>query len=250
MTISVAIATYNEENNIKRCLEAIIGWANEIVIYDGSSTDDTVKIIKTFKNIKVISGPNHPIFHLNKQAAIDACTSDWILQLDADEVVTPELAQEIKENIQNTSHNGFWLKRKNYFLGTFLTKGGTYPDPTLRLYRRGQGRLPCRDVHEQATVNGSTSTLQNDLLHYDSPTFSRFILRNDHYSSILATQIKKPNFFVYFIFKPAVTFLSLYLRHRGYIDGFPGFVFAFYSALRFPSTYIKYWENHYAKSCH
>ncbi len=250
MTISVAIATYNEEANIQRCLKAVSDWVNDIVIYDGQSSDNTVKVARTFKKVQIISGPNHQIFHINKQAAIDACKSDWILQLDADEVVTPQLATEIQQIIQNTPHNGFWLKRKNYFLGTFLTKGGTYPDSTLRLYRRGKGALPCHDVHEQAIVDGSTSSLQNDLLHYDSPTFSRFIFRNDHYSSILATQITNPNFVSYFFLKPCLTFFSIFLRHRGYIDGFPGFVFAFYSALRFPSAYVKYWENHYAKNRH
>lgn len=248
MTISIAIATYNEEANIKRCLDAVHPWVDQIVIYDAQSIDQTVAIAKKFSKVKIISGPNHPIFHLNKQKAIDACTGDWILQLDADEVVTPELAKEIQAVIKNTTHHGFWLKRRNYFLGKFLTKGGVYPDPTLRLYRRGQGQLPCLDVHEQAIVNGSTATLTHDLLHYADPTFSRFILRNDRYSSLLANQIKNPKFLTYFIFKPILTFLSLYLRHRGYIDGFPGFVFALYSALRFPSAYIKYWEAHHAKN--
>jgi len=250
MTISIAIATYNEENNIQPCLQAVHSWVDEIIVYDATSTDNTVKIAKKFEKVKIISGPNHQIFHLNKQKAIDACTNDWILQLDADEVVTPKLASEIQTTIKNTNHNGFWLKRKNYFLGQFLTKGGVYPDPTLRLYRRGQGKLPCHDVHEQAVVNGSTATLQHDLLHYADPTFSRFILRNDRYSSILATQITNPHFFNYFVVKPLFTFISIYFRHRGYVDGFPGFVFALYSGLRFPSAYIKYWELHHAKNRH
>lgn len=250
MTISIAIATFNEQENIKRCLEAVHDWVDEIVIVDGKSTDNTVSIAKKFKKVKIISTTNKPVFHINKQMAIDACQSDWVLQLDADEVVTLLLAQEIQNTIKNTRYNGFWIKRQNYFLGKFLTKGGAYPDPTLRLYQRGQGRLPCHDVHEQAIVKGPTSTLQNNLLHFADPNFNRFLLRNNRYSTLLASQIKNPNFFSYFFLKPLITFFSLYLRHRGYVDGFPGFVFAFYSALRFPSAYVKYWEINYAKNRH
>ena len=247
-TISVAIATYNEETNIKQCLNTVIDWVDEVVIYDGQSTDKTVSLAKKFPKVKIISGPNHQIFHINKQVAIDACTQDWILQLDADERVTPTLATEIQETITSTSHNGFWIKRKNYFLGKFLTKGGVYPDPTIRLYRKGKGRLPCLDVHEQAHIDGSIGWLKNHLLHYSDPTFDRFILRNNRYSIILASQIKNPKFFDYFLIKPIFTFISLYFRHLGLLDGFPGFVFAFYSALRFPAAYVKYWEITHAQN--
>lgn len=248
-SISVAIATYNEESNINRCLQAVIDWVDEIVIYDASSTDNTISLIKKFKSrkIKLLTGPNHLIFHHNKQSAINACTSDWILQLDADEIVDRPLSHEIRQTITNTKFDGFWIKRKNYFLGTFLTKGGVYPDPTIRLYRRGKGRLPCKDVHEQAEIDGQVAWLENDLLHFADPNFSRYIMRNDRYTTILATQIKNPTFIDYFFIKPIITFISIFFRHRGYVDGFPGFVFAFYSALRFQSAYIKYWEKQHAK---
>jgi len=249
-SLSVAIATHNEAENIKNCLDSIKKLADEIIIYDGQSTDQTVANAKKYKKVKIIFGPNHPLFHLNKQTAIDACTSDWILQLDADEVVTPDLAKEIKQIITNTKFDGFWIKRKNFFLGKFLTKGGVYPDPTLRLYRRGKGCLPCLDVHEQAAVDGPVGQLQNDLLHYADPTFERFLFRNNRYSTLLATQIQNPSFVDYFFLKPLVTFFSLYLRHRGYVDGFPGFIFAFYSALRFPAAYVKHWELIHAKNRH
>jgi len=248
-TLSVAIATYNEADNIGRCLDALLAWVDEIVIVDGQSTDDTVKIVKKYKNTKVISTSNKPMFHFNKQMAIDACTSDWILQLDADEVVIPELRDEIINTIKDSKYNGFWIKRKNYFLGKFLTKGGVYPDPTIRLYRRGFGHLPCKDVHEQAEVKGPTSTLNADLLHYADPTFSRYLLRNDRYTSLIASDLKKSgvktsclNFFNYFIIKPLYWFFLAYFRHKGFVDGFPGFVFAWYSSLRFPIAYIKLFE--------
>lgn len=248
-TLSLAIATYNEVDNIKRCLDAVSNWVNEIVVVDGHSTDDTVKLIKKYKNAKVISTDNKPMFHLNKQMAIDACTSDWILQLDADEIVTSALKNEILNTIKDTKYNGFWLKRKNYFLGRFLTKGGVYPDPTLRLYRRGFGYLPCKDVHEQAIVKGPVSTLNEDLLHYADPTFKRYLMRNDRYTSLLAQQLKDNqvkinllSFINYFTLKPLYWFCLAYFRHKAFVDGFPGFVFAWYSSLRFPLAYIKLFE--------
>lgn len=249
-TLSVAIATYNEETIIKRCLETVSEWVDEIVIVDGESTDNTVNMAKKFPKVKIISSPNKPNFHLNKQIAIDACKSDWILQLDADEVVTPELNVEITKIINNNpEENGFWINRRNYFLGKFLTKGGIYPDATIRLYRRGHGKLPCQNVHEQAEIIGKIGYLKSDLLHYSDPTFSRYLLRNDRYTSLIAAKLLKDhikinflNFLRYFIIKPIYWFFLAYIRHRGYIDGFPGFVFAWYSSLRFPIAYTKLFE--------
>jgi len=253
-TLSVAIAAYNEAENIDRCLKAVSPWVDEIVVYNPKSTDNTVAKIKKFPKAKIITGPNHLMFHINKQIAIDACTSDWILQLDADEVVTDDLRNEIIKTIVDTKFNGFWIKRQNYFLGKFLTKGGVYPDPTIRLYRRGFGKLPCKNVHEQAEVKGPVSTLNSDLLHYADPTFSRYLMRNDRYTSLLALDFKKDgvkisfvNFINYFIFKPIYWFFLSYFRHRAYVDGFQGFVFSWYSSLRFPIAYIKLFELNHEK---
>jgi glycosyltransferase involved in cell wall biosynthesis len=251
MKISIAIATYNEQENITRCLEAVDSFADEIIIVDGQSSDDTVSLATKFKKVKIISTTNKPIFHINKQMAIDACSSDWILQLDADEVVTPELQKEIISTIEsNPTENGFWINRQNYFLGKFLKKGGIYPDATIRLYRKGKGKLPCLDVHEQASIDGSVGHLTQDLLHFSDPNFSRYLLRSDRYTSLLASQllqegvtVTKINFIRYFIIKPISWFVLAYFRHRGYVDGFPGFVFAWYSALRFPIAYIKLYEK-------
>lgn len=252
-TISVAIATYNEENNIERCLKAVSDWVDEIVIADGDSQDKTIEIASKFKKVKIIKTTNKPIFHINKNIAIDACTSDWILQLDADEIVTPKLKEEIisylKKDINGIKENGFWIPRKNYFLGTFLKKGGQYPDPTIRFYKNGKGRLPCVDVHEQAKIEGEVGWLKNDLEHYADTSFSKYLLRHNRYTTLLAQELQqkgnKPsfiNFTNYYIFKPIWWFLMTYFRHKGFYDGFPGFVFSFYSALRFPITYTKFWE--------
>lgn len=249
-SLSVAIATFNEAANIDRCLKALTGWVDEIIIVDGQSTDNTIDLAKKYPQVKTISTTNKPFFHINKQIAIDKAKGDWILQLDADEVVSPKLKEEILSVIGDPqiSENGFWINRRNFFLDRFLTKGGQYPDATLRLYRRGFGRLPCRSVHEQAEVDGKVGHLQNDLLHYADPDFDRYLTRNNRYTSLMAQELaaaKLPlnaqTFLNYFLIKPITTFFSIYCRHRGFQDGFPGFIFAYYSAISFQSAYVKYY---------
>ncbi|MBI2596781.1 glycosyltransferase family 2 protein, partial [Candidatus Daviesbacteria bacterium] len=221
----------------------------EIIVVDGTSTDKTVEIAKKY-GAKVIVTENLPNFHINKQRAIDSATKDWILQLDADERVTPELAREIKEKIEN-SVNGYWVARKNWFLGRFLLKGGQYPDYTLRLYRKGKGHLPQVHVHEQAEVVGRVEYLKYALLHYPYRNFISYIIKWNRYNNLLTIQIKESlknrNFPVklayavgYLIIKPSHWFLTTYIRHKGFMDWWPGFVFSFFSSLRFPIAYFKY----------
>ncbi len=247
--ISIVLAVFNEEKNLKDCLDSVKDLAWEIVIVDGGSTDRTLEIARVF-GAKIIQTNNPPIFHINKNKAIDAARGDWILQLDADEIVSKDLAEEIKNATNSdTGINGYWIPRRNFFLGRFLTKGGQYPDYTLRLYRQGKGRLPAKDVHEQAEVVGKVGYLKNDLLHLRDKKFSEYILRYKRYTDLLATQLKNKGLkinlisFVNFIFiKPLFWFLKVYIRHKGFVDGFPGFVFAFFSSLRFPVSYLKLWK--------
>ncbi len=248
MNISVVLATHNEEANLAKCLESVRHLADEIVIADEDSTDKTIEIAKQFQ-ARVISAPHQQNFHITKNIAIDAAKGDWILQLDADEVVSEELAHEIKSAI-TYDFNGYWINRKNWFLTRFLTKGGQYPDPTLRLYRRGKGRLPAKDVHEQAVIDGEVGQLANDLLHYRDTSFEKYMEGFNRYSTFISSQMKTRNekinlfnAFRYLIIKPIVTFLKLYVRHRGYVDGKEGLIFAFYSGLIHGVAYIKYWQH-------
>lgn len=248
--ISVVLAVFNEEDYLEDCLLSVYDLAWEIVIVDGGSKDKTLDIAKKF-NARIIRTNNPPLFHINKNKAIDEARGDWILQLDADEVVTSELASEIRHKISSKRDiNGYWIPRKNFFLGKFLKKGGQYPDYTLRLYRNGKGRLPGKDVHEQAEVEGKIGYLENNLLHLRDKDFATYLERFNRYTDLLSIQIKDEragkNFFSfvnYIFIKPLLWFLKTYFRHRGYIDGFPGFVFAFFSSLRFPVSYIKYWSK-------
>ncbi len=136
--LSVVLAVFNEEKNLTSCLEAVKSIADEIVIVDGGSTDNTVKIAREFK-AKVIITSNPPIFHINKQKAIDQASKKWILQLDADEIITEELKKEIVKTINDPEniYSAFYIKRRNKLLGRFMKKTVMYPDPVIRFFKKG-----------------------------------------------------------------------------------------------------------------
>lgn len=280
--LSVVLATYNEEKNLVDCLSSVKDIASEIIIVDGSSQDKTVEIAKSF-GAKVIITSNPPIFHINKQKALDMAKEKWVLQLDADERVTKELSKEITKIInmseeeiekyestlldkslftrhqkllegrdgrignENSEYAAFFIPRLNYFLGRYLRYGGVYPDGVIRLVRKGKAHFPCKDVHEQIAVDGKVGWLQNPLLHKDSPTFERYIARNNRYTDLMAeefttTHLAKnvANAIRFLFVKPAWWFLLTFFRHKGFLDGWQGFVFCFYSARRFAIAYRKY----------
>lgn len=282
MKLSIALAVFNEEENIGKCLESVKNIADEIVVVDGSSTDRTGEIAKSF-GAKVIVTDNPPMFHINKMKAINAATGDWILQLDADERVSEKLAKEISDVIKMTEKEieeyeekipniklftrhqeildkregklggddkdfvAFFLPRANYFLGRYLMHGGVYPDGVIRLIKKGKAYLPCKDVHEQFVVDGKVGWLSNNLLHYDSPTFKKYIKRNNRYTSLMAGQFKERKLgktpitaLDYFFIKPIQWFLLTFFRHKGFLDSWQGFIFSFFSSLRFAVAYYKY----------
>ncbi|MCD8484638.1 glycosyltransferase family 2 protein [Candidatus Woesebacteria bacterium] len=250
--LSVVYATYNEEKNIARSLASIEDIADEIIVVDGSSPDSTREIAKEH-GARVIKTTNKPIFHINKQMAMDEAKYPWVLQMDADEVVDDTMKRHIREILAtedlSKSAAGYWLQRKNWFLNRFLTKGGQYPDPVIRFYQRGKARLPMKTVHEQMEVDGAVETLRGHLLHYNSPTFSDYLRKSNTYTSLtaqeLAEQGVEPSFgnaVLYMIWKPLWTFVQLYFRHKGILDGFAGFIFALFSGVHFLLAYIKLWE--------
>lgn len=277
-TISVVLATFNEEKNITACLNSVKDWVDEMIIVDESSTDNTRELAKKL-GAQVYKEPHEQIFHVTKNKAINKAKSDWILQLDADERITPEMKKEIIGILEGTyfgfdrwlsplkkslnrlvkifpepsplkeAASAYWLPRKNYFLGRYLYHTAQYPDPVIRLFQRGKAILPAKDVHEQMTVKGITGWLRSDLDHYATPEFSRYLMREDRYSSLSARFMKEQgikisisNTINYLFLKPLVTFFSLYIRHRGFLDGFPGFVFSLYSGLHHAFSYMKLWE--------
>lgn len=253
--ISVVLATHNEEKNIQKCLDSVEDFADEIIVVDGASADKTVSIAKQ-AGARVISTTNKPNFHINKQMAMNEAKGDLVLQLDADEEIDQELKAFIlrtAENLKNNSTGSVvaWnLKRKNYFLSKFLTKGGQYPDPVIRLYINGKARLPQENVHEQMSVDGEVSTAAGHLLHFPYPNFGSYMKKFNTYTSFeaerqagLKLQISTKNTFSYLLFKPIVTFFKLFFRHKGFVDGMAGFIFALMSALHHPFVYLKLKEK-------
>ncbi len=275
--LSVVLATRNEEENIGRCLTSVKDIADEIVIADEHSTDKTVEIAKSF-GAKVFLEPHHSIFHITKQKALDKATGNWILQLDADEVVTPELSKEIEEVLDNNYHTtsnklfsrhqklieerdgvigkrtgevvGYFIPRRNIFLGRPLIHAGVYPDGVIRLIKKGMAWFPQKSVHEQIQIDGEVGWLSGDLLHYDSPSLKRYLARLNRYTDLHATELEQKHvpknilyFMLYIVYKPLFTFFNLYFRHLGILDGVTGFLWAFFSATHFPIAYFKYWTN-------
>lgn len=252
--LSVVLAVHNEEKNLSKCLKSVVDFADEIIIVDGESTDKTVEIAKKFTS-HILTTSNKSNFHINKQMGIDAAKGELILQLDADEIVDETLARYIKHTHaaliegEKVPTAAWWINRKNLFLGRYLTKGGQYPDAVIRLFQKGKARLPQKDVHEQMEVDGPIATAQGHLIHNSNPTFADYMRKFNTYTSFTAeTLFKKgttPSFrlaLTYLCKLPVITFFRLYIRHRGYVDGVPGFVFALMSSLHFPIAYLKLWE--------
>ncbi|MCL2109977.1 glycosyltransferase family 2 protein [Microgenomates group bacterium] len=249
--ISVVLATHNEEKNLPSCLDSIKDFADEIIIADGESSDQTLSIAKKY-GAKTVKTTNKPNFHINKQLAIDAAKGDLILQLDADEHVDSELKKFIVTIHQTADHtySAWWLKRQNFFLGRWMKRGGLYPDPVIRLFWRGEAWLPQKDVHEQMAVkNDNVGWAFGHLLHFSYPVFDSYITKFNTYTTFKALQLKEARLkrswhvaLSYILFKPWGTFFLMYVRHRGFRDGLAGFIFALGSSWHHPIAYLKYCE--------
>ncbi len=255
MDLSVVLATYNEAGNIADCLRSVKGLADEIIVVDGQSRDKTRKIAKTL-DAKVFCVPNAAIFHKNKQLAVDKAQGKWVLQLDADERVSAELAKEIKRviNTKESKFEGYFIARKNWFLTRFLTKGGQYPDYVIRLFLRTKGHFPCVSVHEQIAIDGRVGYLNEPLIHLADKKFSHYLLRFNRYTALDADRLYREGTrpggvtaIKYLFIKPISWFFMTYFRHKGFVDGLPGFIFSLMSSLRFPVIYSKLWERVYAR---
>lgn len=279
--LSVVLATRNEEKNIEKCLLSVRDIADEIIVVDEESTDSTQKIARSL-GAKVYSTKHEQMFHKTKQKALDLSTGDWILQLDADERVTASLAKEIVQVIEmddekirsrtlkdsykqrlfkkhsalvdNDHLSGdvvaFRIPRLNFFLGKPIRYAGVYPDPAIRLIKRGKAHFPAKSVHENMEINGAVSWLFNDLEHHDSPTFNRYLMRLNRYTDLQSKDMKKKKIsldystlFYYSFIKPTLVFLILFIRYKGFKDGMRGFIWCMSSSLHFPIAYFKYWES-------
>lgn len=244
-TLSVVISAYNEEKSIERCLKSVSKLASEIIVVDNESQDKTVQLAKKYTK-KVFSAPNQLMLNHNKNTGFEKATGDWILNLDADEEVTPVLATEIITVISsNPSQNGFWLKRKNYSFGKWIQHGLWWPDRQIRLFRRGFGQFPCVHIHEYIKVDGVVGELVEPYIHYNYETVHQYLTKIDRTSSSEALTLSELNYQLMWydaIRFPVSDFLKIYFAQEGYKDGLHGLVLSLFQAFYSFCTFAKYWE--------
>jgi glycosyltransferase involved in cell wall biosynthesis len=244
-TISISIIGHNEAKNLPGCFESIT-WADEIVFVDCGSDDNSIDIAKKYTS-KVFSKDNNRNLNINKQFGIDQCASDWIFYLDPDEIVPEETAFWIKKEIQDTKYNAYQFNRKNHMLGRWLKYGGQYPDTQLRLFERGKAKFPCKHVHEKLEVTGNIGRAPCDFLHHPYPTLEVYISKFNFYTTFEASFLLENSSLLlpglnYLLLKPLTRFIKRYILYRGFLDGYAGFVAAFFDMINFPVRYLKYIE--------
>ena len=269
MQLSVVIITFNEEANIGRTLQSVqplvADGKGEIIVVDSGSTDRTVEIARSFGAKVFIE--EWKGYAAQKNSAIDRASGSWILSLDADEEVDSELFRELtgqnpgspspprewcltmggsKEALAGAPV-GFHIRRKNYFLGQWIHHGGFWPDPKLRLFRRGAGTFENRAVHEDVQVNGPTLAIPHGaLIHHSYPTLSDYIDHMNRYSSLGAEMVVakgKVGFSITnIVLRPLVTFVYNYFFRLGFLDGREGLLLHLYHAAYVSWKYAKAWE--------
>jgi glycosyltransferase involved in cell wall biosynthesis len=248
MTLSVAIVSHNEEANLPRTLESV-KWADEIILVDSGSTDRTCTIAREY-GAQVIVEPWRG-YVAQKQFAIDLCTKDWVLLLDADEEVSAGLAQEIRAAIADPNAPiGFRLPRKNLFLGRWMRHGGFYPDPKLRLFRRGAGFVTGYDPHDRCELKPDvlqwTKQFRNPIVHYTYPDLALYLGHMNRYSSLgaqLAFAKGHREFSIAdTVLRPCATFIYNYFFRLGFLDGREGLLLHLYHSGYVSWKYAKAWE--------
>ena len=254
-TLSVAIITKNEEANLARTL-ASVQFADEIVVLDSASTDRTQEIARAYK-ARVYDEPWKG-FAGSKNSAIAKCTGTWILSLDADEELSPELQRQIRTLLPtNPPADAYYIRRRNLFLGRWIKHGGFYPDPKLRLFRRKAANFTTspkfedRPVHEPIAFAGHASTLDYDLIHHAYPTLETYIEHMDRYSSLGCSLLVQsgrvsrslPAFVANIFVVPQLTFAWNYIFRLGFLDGREGLLLHLYHATYTSWKYAKAWQT-------
>lgn len=281
LPITVIIPVLNEEKNLPDCI-ASVAWADEVFVVDSGSTDATCRIAEEL-GASVVQFQYRPGGPRKKNWSLDnlPLRDDWVLLLDADERITPELQEEIaREFAAGPRHDGYYLNRKQIFLGRWIRHGGNYPSWNLRLLKRGAGRyerLATEDlasagdveVHEHIVFDGSAGYLQEPMLHFDFKDLSHFIDRHNRYSSwdarlrrnllegkdfsahiharLLGSPVERKRYlkrlWVRLPFRPLLRFLYMYLFRAGFLDGRPGFIYALFKAVQEFHISAKLYEN-------
>jgi glycosyltransferase involved in cell wall biosynthesis len=243
-TLSVVTIALNEERNIAECL-ASVRWADELIVVDSGSTDRTVAIAQQFTSrVLVVEWKG---YGATKNYALDQAQGDWVLWLDADERVTPQLADEIRGVIAqgDAEVSGYTVARRAYFLGRWIRHSGWYPSRVTRLFRRMRGRFSEARVHEQLTVKGRVNDLRNDLLHHTDPDLQHYFAKFNRYTSLAAEDMAEAGrrfSIADLLVRPAFLFVKMYVLRLGFLDGIHGFVLSVVSSAYVFVKYAKLWE--------
>ena len=244
-SLSIAIVALNEEENIKQVLESV-RWADQIVLVDSGSSDRTCEIAREYGALVIVEPWRG--YTAQKNYALELCTSDWVLSLDADEEVSPELAEEIREILtHNGPLDGYFMPRKNLFLGRWMRHGGFYPDPKLRLFRRGLAYSTGRDPHDrfEMTSGQPVGRLQGALIHRTYPTLTVYLEHMNRYSSVwnrVPGAVARKFSFNSIVLRPLATFIYNYFFRLGFLDGREGLLLHMYHAGYVSWKYAKAWE--------
>jgi glycosyltransferase involved in cell wall biosynthesis len=248
-TLSVAMIAMNEEANLPRTLESV-RWADEIILVDSGSADRTLEVAQSFG-----AKTSHHAFGGHgeqKNVALDLCTSDWILLLDADEVLTPCLQDEIRLLLSGEpKFDAYWIPRLNLIFGRWMRHGGFYPDRKLRLFKRGSARLSEGvGPHSTPQFQGAAGTLKHDMLHYAYPSLNIYLEHMNRYSSEIAQLLHKkgrvsklfPVFIWNTVLNPAATFIYNYFFRLGFLDGREGLLLHLNHSVYIHWKFIKAWR--------
>lgn len=242
MSLSAVLITYNEERNIERCL-ANLAFADEIVVLDSFSTDRTVELARRYT--RNVSQREFAGFGEQWAAALALAEGDWVLVVGADEVVTPELAEEITAAVRDGDRDGYKMPRVTEFLGRKMRHCGWYPDYQLRLARRSKASFPDRLVHESMQVDGTIGVLRGHLAHYSHPDLDVYARKMAIYARAAARQkMREGRRFraTDLLVAPAFTFFKTYVLKQGFRDGWHGFVLSLLLGASSVLRYSMLWE--------
>lgn len=242
--LTIIIPTFNVEKIIRDCLESV-KWADEIIVCDSFSTDTTLEICREFTE-KIIQ---HEYINsaLQKNWAIPQASNEWVMIVDSDEIVTPELRDEIIEILKTgvNTYSGFRVPRRPFFLGKEIKYAGWTPDLNLRLFQKSKGKYEEKEVHADVKVSGSVANLKNALVHYSFPSISHCINKWNRYAGWEAVEMKKNNrSFSWFdlLLRPPMIFFLLYFIRKGYREGTRGFFISVFTAFYYFLKFAKLWE--------
>lgn len=242
LPLSLVIITLNEERNIERCIRSV-PFASEVLIVDSGSQDQTKSIAERL-SAKVLHRP-WTGYGPQKKYATEQAQFDWILSLDADETLSPELAEELLQSFSNLDpQSGYEMPRKSYHLGRWIEHGGWYPDYQLRLYNRKFSNWPDSQIHERVQ-SAQVKKLNSPIFHFVFRDLAHQVETNNRYSSLLAekdVQQGKKFSLTKLIFKPWTKFIECYFLKLGFLDGLPGFVIAISAGYSMFLRWAKIWE--------